>query len=169
MGVQQLQILPGISSWIATDRLSYPRCKFRTLTPRQLMVQQTNPDYKSSSAKKVRTYTSSTMVEIYLFRLSQFSVHTIKATSIMPLVKTETLRVRNVVDATLLGARFWVHGCDPGRVSDGSRLALCQTLSIECPPFIFFWHLFFAMIFLFLFLCRFLFVCVFHLLSLELW
>ena len=27
----------------------------------------------------------------------------------------------------------WVHGCDPGRVSDGSRLALYQTLSIECP------------------------------------
>ena len=33
----------------------------------------------------------------------------------------------------------WVHGCDPGRVSDGSRLALYQTLSIECPS-IFFWH-----------------------------
>ena len=32
--------------------------------------------------------------------------------------------------------RVWVHGCDPGRVSDGSWLALCQTLSIECPPFI---------------------------------
>ena len=30
---------------------------------------------------------------------------------------------------------FWVHGCEPGRVSDGSRLALCQTLSIECPLF----------------------------------
>ena len=29
--------------------------------------------------------------------------------------------------------RVWVHGCDPGRVSDGSRLALCQNLSIECP------------------------------------
>ena len=27
----------------------------------------------------------------------------------------------------------WVHGCDPGRVSEGSRLALNQTLSIECP------------------------------------
>ena len=36
--------------------------------------------------------------------------------------------------------RVWVHGCDPGRVSDGSRLALCQTLSIECPSPIFFWH-----------------------------
>ena len=34
---------------------------------------------------------------------------------------SETLRVRNVVDAT----RFGVHGCEPGRVSDGSRLALC--------------------------------------------
>ena len=34
----------------------------------------------------------------------------------------------------------WVHGCDPGRVSGGSRLALLyETLSIECPS-IFFWH-----------------------------
>ena len=39
---------------------------------------------------------------------------------------------------------FWVHGCEPGRVSDGSRLALCQTLSIECPSFIFFWHVCFV-------------------------
>ena len=36
--------------------------------------------------------------------------------------------------------RVWVHGCEPGRASDGSRLALCQTLSIECPSFIFFWY-----------------------------
>ena len=42
--------------------------------------------------------------------------------------------------------RVWVHGCDPGRVSDGSRLALCQTLSIECPSFIFFWHVYFAIV-----------------------
>ena len=35
-----------------------------------------------------------------------------------------------------------VHGCDPGTVSDGSRLALYQTLSIECPSSIFFWHIF---------------------------
>ena len=55
-------------------------------------------------------------------------------------MKTETLRVRNVVDAT----RFWVHGCEPGRVSDGSRLALCQTLSIECPSSIFSWHVYFV-------------------------
>ena len=34
---------------------------------------------------------------------------------------------------------FWVHGCEPGRVSDGSRLALYQTLFIECPSSIFFW------------------------------
>ena len=60
--------------------------------------------------------------------------------SIVPLVKTETLRVRNVVDAT----RFGVHGCEPGRVSDGSRLALCQTLSIEYPSSIFFWHVYFV-------------------------
>ena len=31
---------------------------------------------------------------------------------------------------------FGVHGCEPGRVSDGSRPALCQTLSIECRSFI---------------------------------
>ena len=31
-----------------------------------------------------------------------------------------------------------VHGCDPGRVSDGSRLALYETLSIEYPSSIFF-------------------------------
>ena len=37
----------------------------------------------------------------------------------------------------------WVHGCDPGKVSDGSRLALSQTLSIECPSSIFFWHVYF--------------------------
>ena len=55
-------------------------------------------------------------------------------------MKTETLRVRNVVDAT----RFWVHGCEPGRVSDGSRLALCQTLSIERPSSIFFWPVYFV-------------------------
>ena len=34
----------------------------------------------------------------------------------------------------------WVHGCDPGRLSDGSRLALYQTLSIGSPSMIFFWH-----------------------------
>ena len=77
-------------------------------------------------------------------------------------MKTETLRVRNVVDAT----RLRVHGCDPGRVSDGSRLALCQTLSIECPSSIFFWHVYFVI--LVPFSLSFLFVCVFLLLSLEL-
>ena len=35
----------------------------------------------------------------------------------------------------------WIHGCDPGRVSDGSWLPLYQTLSIECPYSIFFWHM----------------------------
>ena len=40
----------------------------------------------------------------------------------------------------------WVHGCDPERVSDGSRLALYQTLSIECPSSIFFWHLYFVIV-----------------------
>ena len=51
--------------------------------------------------------------------------------------ETETLRVRNVVDATrCFFCFFGVHGCEPGRVSDGSRPALCQTLSIECRSFI---------------------------------
>ena len=36
-----------------------------------------------------------------------------------------------------------MHGCDPGRVSDGSRLALYQTLSIECPSSTFFFFSFF--------------------------
>ena len=40
--------------------------------------------------------------------------------------------------------RVWVHGCDSGRVSDGSRLALYQILSIECPSSIFFWHVYFV-------------------------
>ena len=63
---------------------------------------------------------------------------------------------------------FWVHGCEPGRVSDGSRPALCQTLSIECPSFIFFLPVYFVIpvpfSLSFFFLC----VCVFLLLSLEL-
>ena len=45
-----------------------------------------------------------------------------------------------MVDAT----RFGVHGCEPERVSDGSRLALCQTLSIECPSSMFSWHVYFV-------------------------
>ena len=63
--------------------------------------------------------------------------------------------------------RVWVHGCDPGMISDGSRLALCQNLSIECPSSIFFWHVYFAIILVPSSL-SFLFVCVFLLLSLEL-
>ena len=42
--------------------------------------------------------------------------------------------------------RLWVpimrDSCDPGGVSDGSRLAVYQTLSIERPSSIFFWHLY---------------------------
>ena len=57
--------------------------------------------------------------------------------------------------------RVWVHGCDPGRVSDGSRLALCQTLSIECPSSIFFWHVYFVFCYSCSFLLSFLFVFVF--------
>ena len=49
--------------------------------------------------------------------------------------------------------RVWVHGCDPGRVSDGSRLAVCQTLSIKCPSSIFSGMC--ILLFLFLSLCRF--------------
>ena len=33
-----------------------------------------------------------------------------------------------------------VDSCDPGGVSDGSGLALYQTLSIECPSSVFFWQ-----------------------------
>ena len=33
-----------------------------------------------------------------------------------------------------------------GRVSDDSRLALCQTFSIECPSSIFFWHVYFVIL-----------------------
>ena len=67
--------------------------------------------------------------------------------------------------------RVWVHGCDPGRVSDSSRLALCQTLSVECPSSIFSWHVYFVI--LVPFPLSFLFVClyqvyIFILLSLEL-
>ena len=47
----------------------------------------------------------------------------------------------------------WVHGCDPGRVSDGSLLALYQTLSIECPSSIFFWHVYFVIVPFFFFFC----------------
>ena len=72
-------------------------------------------------------------------------------------MKTETLRVRNVVDAT----RFWVHGCEPGRVSDGSRLALCQTLSIECPSSIFLWPVVYFLIPVPFSLSFFFFLCVF--------
>ena len=54
----------------------------------------------------------------------------------------------------------WVHGCDPGRLSDGSRLTLYQTLSIECPSPIFFRHVCFVLLFLyFCRLCFVLFIC----------
>ena len=43
----------------------------------------------------------------------------------------------------------WVHDCDPGRISDGSELALYQTLSIESPS-IFFWHVYFVIVLFFL-------------------
>ena len=45
--------------------------------------------------------------------------------------------------------RVWVHGGDPGRVSDGSQLALCQTLSIECPSSIYFLHVYFVILVIF--------------------
>ena len=64
--------------------------------------------------------------------------------------------------------RVWVHGCDPGRVSDDSRLALCQILSISALRLSFSGIC--ILLFLFLSLCHFcfLFVCVFILLSLLL-
>ena len=62
-----------------------------------------------------------------------------------------------MVDAT----RFWVHGCEPGRVSDGSRLALCQMLLYRMPEACVFCY---SCSFSLSFLC----VCVFPLLSLEL-
>ena len=64
--------------------------------------------------------------------------------------------------------RVWVYGCDPGRVSDDSRLALCQILSIECPSSIFFCHVYFVIPVPFSLSFLLLFVCVFLLLSLLL-
>ena len=66
----------------------------------------------------------------------------------------------------------WVHGCDPGRVSDGSRLALYQTLPLECPSSIFFLYVLcvivpFFLSFLFYFFVLF-FVLFLIMLSLEL-
>ena len=49
--------------------------------------------------------------------------------------------------------RVWVHGYDPGRVSDGSQLALYQTLSMECLSSIFFWHVNFLICSFLFFLC----------------
>ena len=63
----------------------------------------------------------------------------------------------------------WVHGYDPGRLSDGSRLVLCQTLSIECPSPIFFSGMCFVLLFLsFYRFCLVLF-CFDFVLSLELY
>ena len=62
----------------------------------------------------------------------------------------------------------WVHGCDSGRVSDGSRLALYQTLSLSSALLLSFPSMsIFAL--LFLSFCRFCLVfVVFFSLSLEL-
>ena len=52
-------------------------------------------------------------------------------------------------------------GCEPGRVSDGSRPALCQTLSLYRMPLV---YLFLTWVFCYscsLSLCRFFFLCVF--------
>ena len=63
-------------------------------------------------------------------------------TSTMPLDKTETLRVRSVVDATRLSA--WLRsGEGIGWLAAGT---IYQTLSIECPCSIFFWHVLFVII-----------------------
>ena len=50
--------------------------------------------------------------------------------------------------------RVWVHGCDPGRVSDASWLALCQTLSYRV-PFVYLFSGMCILLFFFLSLCRF--------------
>ena len=63
--------------------------------------------------------------------------------------------------------RVWVHGCDPGRVSDDSRLVLYQTISIECPFPIFFWHVLRVIVPFFL-SCFVFFFVFFFMLSLEL-
>ena len=63
--------------------------------------------------------------------------------------------------------RVWVHGCDPGRVSDGSRPEPCQTLSIECALRLSFSGMCIILLLLFLSLCRFC-LCFFLLLSSEL-
>ena len=52
---------------------------------------------------------------------------------------------------------FGVHGCEPGRVSDGSRPALCQTLSLYRMPLVYL-----SLTCVFCYSCSFLFVvCVF--------
>ena len=64
----------------------------------------------------------------------------------------------------------WVHGCDPGRLSDGSRLALCQTPSVECPSPIFIsgMCLCYCSFLFVLFLSSFVLFCFVFMLSLEL-
>ena len=58
--------------------------------------------------------------------------------------------------------RVWVHGCDPGRVSDGSRLALYAKLSLSNALRLSFSGMC-ILLFLFLSLCRFcLFVFFFY-------
>ena len=54
-------------------------------------------------------------------------------------------------------------GCNSGTVSSGSRLALWQTLSVECPSSTLFWPV--LCVILFLSFCRF---CIVFMLSLEL-
>ena len=57
--------------------------------------------------------------------------------------------------------RVWVHGCDPGRVSDGSRLALLPN-SLYRVPFVYFFlsGVFCILLFLFLSLCCFVCLCL---------
>ena len=55
--------------------------------------------------------------------------------------KTETMCMpppRTPRTTVQIEAAGQTYTCEPGKVSDGSRLALCQTLSIECPSSIFF-------------------------------
>ena len=54
----------------------------------------------------------------------------------------------------------WAHGCDPGRLSDGSRMALYQTLSIDA-LLLFFFLVHMCFVLLFLSFCHFLFLFLF--------
>ena len=58
---------------------------------------------------------------------------------------------------------LWLHRCDLERVWNGSRQTPYQTLSIECPPSVFFLHMLFVIVpFFFFFFFFFSFLFCFH-------